>query len=75
MLQRYHVVVLLNVSALDAAQVTRIAAYLEQGGSLLIAPADRVVARPFNRLLHGLTPAALDQKQIAGSGDFLSIQG
>jgi len=75
MLQRYHAVVLLNVSGLDPAQVARIAAYLEQGGSLLIAPADRVAARTFNRLFQGLTPAALDKKHIADSGDFLSIAG
>jgi hypothetical protein len=74
-LQRYQVVVLLNVGALDAAQVTRIAAYLEQGGSLLIAPADRVKAQTFNQLFQGLTPATLDQKHIADSGDFLSIAG
>ncbi len=75
MLQRYQVVVLLNVSALDPAQVAHIAAYLEQGGGLLIAPADRVNAGTFNRLFHDLTPAALDQKHIAGGGGFLSISG
>ena len=75
MLQRYQVVVLLNVSALDPAQMARITAYLDQGGSLLIAPADRVKARTFNRLFHELTPATLDQKHIAGSVDYWSIAG
>ena len=73
MLQRYDVIALLNVGELAPARVTAIATYLEKGGSLLIAPADRVAAPTFNRLFHGLTPAALDQKRIAAKGDFLSI--
>ena len=73
LLQRYHVITLLNVGELDPALVERIAAYLEQGGSLLIAPADRVAALTFNRLFHRLTPAALDQIHLAERGDFLSI--
>ena len=75
MLQRYHVIALLNVGKLDRARVESLAAYLAQGGSLLIAPADRVAARTFNRLFQELTPAALDQKHIADSGDSLSIAG
>jgi hypothetical protein len=73
MLQRYDVIALLNIGELAPARVTAIATYLEKGGSLLIAPADRVAAPTFNRLFHGLTPAALDQKRIAANGDFLSI--
>ena len=72
-LPRYHVIALLNVGELAPAAVAAIAAYLEKGGSLLIAPADRVSARTFNRLFHGLAPAALDQKRIAAKGDFQSI--
>ncbi len=75
LLQQYHVVTLLNVGELEAALVERIAAYVEQGGSLLIAPAARVAAPTFNRIFDGLTPAALDQKYIAERGDFLSIAG
>lgn len=73
MLQRYRVIALLNVGELAPARVAAIAAYLEKGGSLLIAPASRVAAPTFNRLFHGLTPAALDQKRIATNGDFQSI--
>jgi len=73
MLQRYDVIALLNVGEVAPARVAAIAAYLEKGGSLLIAPAERVAAPTFNRLFHGLTPAALDQKRIAANGDFLSI--
>ena len=72
-LQRYDVVTLLNVGELDAALVERITAYVEQGGSLLIAPAARVTAQSFNRLFNGLIPAVLDQKHIIESGDYLSI--
>lgn len=75
MLQRYQVIAFLNVGELDPARVESLAAYLAQGGSLLIAPADRVAARTFNRLFQELTPAALDQKHIADSGDSLSIAG
>ena len=72
-LQRYHVIALLNVGELAPARVAAIATYLEKGGSLLIAPANRVAALTFNRLFDGLTPAALNQKIIAANGDFQSI--
>jgi hypothetical protein len=72
-LQRYHVIALFNVGELAPGQVAAIATYLEKGGSLLIAPANRVAALTFNRLFDGLTPAALDQKIIATNGDFQSI--
>ncbi|CAB1066137.1 hypothetical protein D1BOALGB6SA_10936 [Olavius sp. associated proteobacterium Delta 1] len=74
-LQRYHVVVFLNAGELASTRAEALAAYLEKGGSLLIAPAARVAARTFNRFFDGMTPAALDQKQIAANGDFLSIAG
>jgi hypothetical protein len=74
-LQRYHVIALLNVRELASARVEAIATYLKKGGSLLIAPAARVAGQTFNRLFYGLTPAALDQKHIAATGDFLSIAG
>jgi hypothetical protein len=73
LLQRYHLIALLNVGELAPARVAAVASYLEKGGSLLIAPANRVAAPTFNRLFHGLTPAALDQKIIATNGDFRSI--
>ena len=73
MLPRYHIIALLNVGELAPARVAALAAYLEKGGSLLIAPSNRVAALTFNRLFDGLTPAALDQKRIATNGDFQSI--
>jgi hypothetical protein len=75
MLPRYHVVALLNTGQLGTVRADAIAAYLEKGGSLLIAPAARVAARTFNHLFQGLTPADLDQKHIAVNGEFLSISG
>jgi len=74
-LQRYHVIAFLNVRELTSARVNAIAGYLKKGGGLLIATADRVAAQTFNRLFHGLTPAALDKKNIATHGDFLLITG
>ena len=75
MLRRYRVIALLNVRELTSSRVADIAAYLERGGSLLIAPGDRVASPTFNRLFNGLSPAALDQKHIAANSDFLSIAG
>jgi len=75
MLPRYHVVALINTGQLGTVRTDAIAAYLEKGGSLLIAPAARVAARTFNHLFQGLTPADLDQKHIAANGEFLSISG
>ena len=74
-LQPYHVIVLANVAELTTAHASAIAAYLEKGGGLLIAPAARVTAQTFNRLFQGLTPGVLEQKHIAANGDFRSIAG
>jgi len=74
-LAHYDVIALFDFAELKSSGVARIAAYLARGGSLLIAPGNRVAAQSFNRLFHGLTPAALYQKQVAVNGDYLSIAG
>ncbi|UCD80019.1 MAG: BatA domain-containing protein [Desulfobacterales bacterium] len=70
---RYDVVALPDVGDLTPAQVTALKSYVESGGSLLIAPANRVEAETFNRLFRGLAPAALDEKHTGASADFLRI--
>ncbi len=74
-LQPYHVIVLLNIGELASARLTAVAAYLQKGGSLLIAPAARVAAPIFNRIFQGLSPARLGQKRFTANGDALSITG
>lgn len=74
-LQPFHVIALLNVGDLASSRMATVAAYLEKGGSLLMAPAARVAAPIFNRLFRGLSPARLDQKRFMEDGDVLSITG
>jgi len=74
-LQQYDVVALLNIGELTLSQAERIAAYMERGGGLLIAPGSRVTAQSFNQLWRDLTPALLEQEHVAADGEFLTIAG
>jgi hypothetical protein len=74
-LSQYDVIALLDVGRLASSRMEPIRAYVQRGGSLLIAPGSRVAAPSFNRVLQGLTPAALDQKHAAINGDWLTIAG
>jgi len=74
-LQQYDVIALLDVGDLASSRVERIAAYLERGGGLLMAPGSRVSSPSFNRLWHGMTPAVLEQKHVAADGEFVAIAG
>ncbi len=58
-LARSDVVALLNVGGLSAAQARLVAEYVEAGGSLLIAPGDRVDPARFNRQFEAVAPARL----------------
>jgi hypothetical protein len=67
------VIVLLNIEALEPAQIQRIQVYIETGGSLLLAPADRVDDGTFNRLFGALSPAILRNKLVRNNQGFMTI--
>ena len=67
------VVALLNVGDLSTGQASDLTDYVNQGGSLLIAPGDRVDAELFNRQFGEITPAQLQRADMLGRGDYLVI--
>ena len=67
------VVALLNVGDLSTGQAAELNDYVNQGGSLLIAPGDRVNAELFNRQFEQITPALLQNADMLGRGDYLVI--
>lgn len=70
-LARSDVAALLNVGGLSGDQARLVAEYVEAGGSLLIAPGDRVDPARFNRQFEAVTPALLAPR---GEGeDYLVI--
>jgi len=69
----YHVIALLDVADLQSAQVKAFESYVQKGGSLLMAPAQRVAALTFNRLFGAIAPARLEQKHIDPDGNFRVI--
>ncbi|GAB1260261.1 BatA domain-containing protein [Aurantivibrio plasticivorans] len=72
-LAKHQVAVLLNVGQLESSQLRALTNFVEQGGSLLIAPGDRVQAAEFNRQLSSISPATLIQSQYASSNDYWLI--
>ena len=72
-LRQSDVVVLLNVGDLNNNQAQAIAEYVSAGGSLLLAPGDRVDREQFNRQFAGLAPASLLDRELAGGEDYLVI--
>lgn len=72
-LRQHDVAVLLNVGDLNNTQAEAIAEYVEQGGSLLLAPGDRVDADLFNRQFATITPAQLQNQGALGRDDYLVI--
>ncbi len=69
----YHVIALLDVTDLQPALVKAVESYVQKGGSLLMAPAERVAAQIFNRLFGGIAPARLEQKHTDSDGNFRVI--
>jgi hypothetical protein len=68
------VVVLLNAgSDLDGSQARALNNYVNEGGSLMIAPGDRVNAATFNQLLGTLSPAVLNESIRFANNNYLSI--
>lgn len=69
----YDVIALFDAKELEPMQVKGLESFVQKGGSLLMAPADRVAAPTFNRLWGSLSPARLDQKHTDLDGDFRVI--
>ncbi len=65
------VVALLNVGELTSTQAAALSEYVVNGGSLLIAPGDRVDERAFNQQLGEISPARLEQVGLRGRDDSL----
>ena len=73
-LAQHDVVVLLNAgSDLSSSQANALNDFVRDGGSLMLAPGDRVNAGPFNQLFADISPATLDQPVRLGGGDYLLI--
>lgn len=72
-LRQNDVAVLLNVGNLNSGQYQALNAYVEQGGSLLLAPADQVNGEVYNRELAEILPATLNGQGDLGLDDYLVI--
>lgn len=72
-LERYQIVVLLNLAPLTELQTEALEQFVSNGGSLLLAPAGRARADVFNRQLGRLSPATLVQRGQLERGDYLLI--
>lgn len=72
-LRQNDVAVLLNVGDLSNGQSEAIADYVESGGSLLIAPGDRVNPELFNRQFAAISPAVIQNQGDLGLDDYLVI--
>ena len=67
------VVALLNVGQLTSSQAAALSEYVVNGGSLLIAPGDRIDERAFNQQLGEISPARLEQVGLLDRDDYLVI--
>lgn len=72
-LRRNDVAVLLNVGDLSTAQAEAVEEYVNNGGSLLLAPGDRVNPNIFNRQFAEIAPATLGSQGQLGIDDYLVI--
>lgn len=72
-LRQNDVAVLLNVGDISTGQANAITRYVQSGGSLLLAPADRVEADVYNRLFADILPATLNGQGDTGLDDYLLI--
>lgn len=71
-LRQSDVAVLLNVGNVSSSQAQALADFVEEGGSALFAPADRVEADTFNRLFASFAPARISA-QGSNVDDYLVI--
>jgi len=72
-MRQSNVVALLNVGELTSSQAAALSEYVGNGGSLLIAPGDRVDGKAFNQRLGEISPARLEQVGLMGRDDYLVI--
>ena len=72
-LRQGDVLVLLNVGNLSDTQAGMIAAYVADGGALLVAPGDRVERDRFNEQFESLAPALLENQDLPDGSDYLVI--
>ncbi|MBL4581172.1 MAG: BatA domain-containing protein, partial [Gammaproteobacteria bacterium] len=73
LLRQNDVVVLLNVGDLSSGQAAAIESYVQDGGSLLLAPGDRVTPGVFNRQFATISPAIIQSRGQLGLDDYLVI--
>lgn len=72
-LRQNDVAVLLNVGDLSSGQAAAITDYVESGGSLLIAPGDKITPELFNRQFADISPAVIQSQGDLGLDDYLVI--
>lgn len=72
-LAQHDAAVLLNAGSLSATQQQALQEFVSTGGSLLLAPGNRVDAADFNRQLAELSPARLASPEVLGANDYVLI--
>lgn len=72
-LRQNDVAVLLNVGDLSTGQAAAVSNYVQEGGSLLLAPGDRVTPDVFNRQFAAVAPATIQSQGQLGLDDYLVI--
>tara|TARA_B110000858_G_scaffold197865_1_gene261213 strand:- start:21022 stop:23046 length:2025 start_codon:yes stop_codon:yes gene_type:complete len=72
-LRQSDVAVLLNVGDLSTGQKAAIENYVQAGGSLLLAPGDKVTPEVFNRQFAEISPAIIQSRGQLGLDDYLVI--
>lgn len=72
-LDRHDVLVLLNAGEINGRQAGEIKTYVEEGGSILFAPGDRVRAEQFNRQFASISPATIINRGNLRANDYLLI--
>jgi hypothetical protein len=72
-LRQNDVAVLLNVGDLSTGQAAAIQNYVLEGGSLLLAPGDKVTPDIFNRQFVEISPAIIQRRGQLGIDDYLVI--
>jgi len=72
-LSRYQVVAMLNVDRVNEALQKALPDFVDNGGSLLLAPADRVERNAFNSTFGDVTPGLLTTAETEPEGEYLVL--
>lgn len=72
-LRQNDVAVLLNVGDLSSGQAALVESYVQAGGSVLLAPGDKVNPEVFNRQFSNIAPALIQNKGQLVQDDYLVI--